>query len=131
MKNALQQLIRQSARDSHTGMKNFAAHVGRMAETGVESYHADYRTAASIYYMPDGDTCVVPLEMPDAAIPPRFDEAALKAAIRGAQRGEVLYPEFLQRSMAAGCVGYICWIAGRQVSYFGHRGEIHIEPFPN
>ena len=37
----------------------------------------------------------------------------------------------MRLSMLAGCVGYIVWIAGRHVTYFGHRGEQHVEPFPS
>ena len=32
--------------------------------------------------------------------------------------------------MSAGCIGYMVWIAGRHVSYFGRQGEVYIEPFP-
>ena len=38
-----------------------------------------------------------------------------------------MYPEFLRLSRAA---GYVTWIAGRHVSYFGRRGETHVEHFP-
>ena len=37
-------------------------------------------------------------------------------AILGAQRGEVKYPEFVDRTMRAGCIGYVTWIAGCQVT---------------
>ena len=69
-------------------------------------------------------------ELAWSAIGEAFDAAALQEAIRGSQRGEVLYPEFVQRSCAAGCVGYVVWIAGRHVTYFGRRGEQHVERFP-
>ncbi len=57
--------------------------------------------------------------------------AALGAAIRGSQSGQVKYPEFLARSRRAGCVGYVVWLAGRHVTYFGRRGEQHVERFPS
>jgi hypothetical protein len=41
-----------------------------------------------------------------------------------------MYPEFLRLSRAAGCVGYVVWLAGRHVTYFGRRGETHVEHFP-
>jgi uncharacterized protein YbcV (DUF1398 family) len=131
MNNPAIEVMEQCARDSYAGTISFGAVVGRLMEAGVESYHADYRLPATTYYLPTGETHMIALHAPDVEIPPAFDGAALQAVIRGAQRGEVKYPEFVQRSMAAGCVGYIVWIAGRYVTYFGRRGEIHMEPFPS
>lgn len=130
MEAAIRDTIELCASESHAGRTSFGALVARLMQAGVESYYADYRRRDTAYYLPDGATHVVPLPAPDAAIPQQFDAAALVQAIRGAQRGEVQYPEFMRLSMAAGCVGYTVWIAGRHVSYFGHRGEVHIEHFP-
>ena len=47
-----------------------------------------------------------------------------------AREAEVMYPQFLRLSRAAGCVGYVTWITGRHVTYFGRRGETHVERFP-
>ena len=71
------------------------------------------------------------LHTPSSPVADVFDAEAVRASIRGAQRGEVRYPEFVQRTVAAGCVGYIVWITGRHVRYFGRRGEDHVEPFPS
>lgn len=73
----------------------------------------------------------MPLNVAPDPIADRFDATAIQAAVRGAQRGEVKYPQFLQLSHRAGCVGYMVWISGRHVSYFGRRGETHIERFPD
>jgi uncharacterized protein YbcV (DUF1398 family) len=100
-------------------------------QAGVESYHAEYRKQSTTYYMPDGTTHTVALHAPEGVIPSEFNPQALQAAVRGAQRGEVNYPQFLRLSREAGCVGYIVWLAGRHVSYFGRRGEVHIEHFPS
>lgn len=123
--------IERCAQASYAGTMNFAANVALLTATGVESYHADYRTLGTTYYMPYGSTATIPLRAPDVMIPKAFDVAALQAAIRAAQRDELKYPDFLARSMAAGCVGYIVWIGGRHVTYFGRQGEIHVEPFPS
>lgn len=101
-----------------------------MIRAGVESYVADYRAKRLTYYLPDGDNLTLAVEMPDVGIAPAFDRAAVKAAIRSAQQGVVMYPEFKQLTMQAGCTGYTVWIAGRHVAYFGRRGETHIEDFP-
>lgn len=127
----VQEIIRECAAASYAGTKSFGEIVVALMQAGVESYQADYRNKSATYYMPDGEAIGIELKTPAAPIPQRFDAAALQAAIRGAQRGEVKYPQFLALSMAAGCVGYIVWIAGRHVSYFGRRGEVHIEPFPS
>ncbi|WP_283150464.1 hypothetical protein [Silvimonas soli] len=68
--------------------------------------------------------------MPAVSIAEAFDPQALQSAILGAQSGAVKYPEFMALTMAAGCVGYVAWIAGEQVTYMGRKGEAHIEPMP-
>lgn len=130
MESAVRQIIEQCARDSYGGSVSFGEVVGALMKAGVESYHADYRLPATTYYLPDGSTHSIALHAPDVLIPQDFDAQAVQSAIRGAQRGEVKYPQFLTLSMAAGCVGYVVWIAGRHVTYFGRRGETHVEPFP-
>ena len=42
-----------------------------------------------------------------------------------------MYPEFKKLSRQAGCIGYTVWIAGRHVSYYGRKGETHVERFPD
>ena len=124
-------IIEQCAKSSHEGTASFGAIVHTLIEAGVESYSADYRLRTTTYYLPSSETHVVPLTTPNIEIPTPFDEPALLAAIQGAQRGEVKYPDFMRLSMAAGCVGYIVWMSGRHVAYFGRRGEVHFEHFPS
>lgn len=121
----------QCAQDSYAGTASFGEIVGRLAAVGIEAYYADYRGRTTTYYLPDGSTHGLPLRAPASDIPSAFDTAAVQAAIRGAQRGEVKYPAFMQRTMAAGCIGYMVWIAGRHVTYFGRKGEQHVERFPS
>jgi uncharacterized protein YbcV (DUF1398 family) len=130
MEKSVKQVIEQCGRDSYAGTAGFAAIVAALLEAGVESYSADYRAGKTIYYMPTGEVLFMPLTTPDTEIPQVFDAAALVRAIRGAQRGEIKYPQFINLSMAAGCAGYIVWLTGKHVSYFGRQGEVHIEPFP-
>jgi len=119
------------AHASHRGAKSFGQQVGELMQLGVESYYADYRARGTTYYLPSGAAHSVPLPAPGVEIPPALDTAALQTAIRGAQAGAVHYPEFMQLSMAGGCVGYLVWIAGKHVSYFGRKGEVHVEHFPS
>lgn len=130
MDNAAIELIRQAARGSAEGTMHFLQVVDLMVQAGVESYVADYRTRRTTYYLESDDAYGVDLEMPDVAIAGRFDAAALKEAIRGSQQGIVKYPEFKRLSRLAGCVGYTVWVAGRHVTYFGRRGETHVEHIP-
>ena len=131
MDESTRQVIERCARASKEGRIHFPDVVETLAGVGVESYFADYRAGATTYYLGDGTTYAVSLAPPDVAVGDAFDAAALQRAIRGAQAGEVMYPEFLRLSRAAGCVGYTAWLAGRHVAYHGRRGETHVEHFPD
>jgi uncharacterized protein YbcV (DUF1398 family) len=130
MNDHIRQTIERCARSSKDGTAHFPDIVAALVGAGVESYFADYRADVTTYYLPDGSTHAVALAPPDVAISGDFDAAAVQQAIRGAQAGRVMYPEFLRLSRAAGCVGYVTWLAGRHVTYFGRRGETHVERFP-
>src|ERR1043165_3986493 len=127
MTDSIRHTIEACATSSKDGTAHFGQIVAALTEAGVESYQADYRLEQTTYYLPCGATHQVPLPAPDTSIAEAFDAEGIRAAIRGAQSGRVLYPEFLRLSRAAGCTGYTVWIAGRHVSYFGRRGEVHVE----
>jgi len=118
------------AHQSHNGTIDFGSVVRALGEAGIESYFTDYRRGEHTYYAPGGETHVIALPLPDVAIANAFDADAVIQAVRGAQSGAVKYAEFVSRTLAAGCVGYFVWITGRQVQYFGRRGEVHVERFP-
>jgi uncharacterized protein YbcV (DUF1398 family) len=126
-----QQLIRDAADSSTEGRIHFGQVIGLLMRAGVESYVADYRTQRTTYYLPGGGTLSLDTPMPDVDIAEDFDAAAVQGAIRGAQQGTVMYPEFKKLSRQAGCIGYTVWIAGRHVSYYGRKGETHVERFPD
>jgi uncharacterized protein YbcV (DUF1398 family) len=102
MNEATQQLIREAADGSTAGRIHFGQVIGLLTQAGVESYVADYRTRRTTYYLPDGDTLSLDTPMPDVEIAQDFDTAALQAAIRGAQQGAVMYPQFKTLSRQAG-----------------------------
>ncbi len=131
MDPATQETIERSSAASYAGTTSFGEVVATLTRHGVESYRVDYRLRSTSYYLPSGETHTLPLKAGAGTPGDAFDAEALQAAIRGSQRGEVKYPEFLERSMAAGCIGYVVWLAGRYVTYFGRRGEQHIERFPS
>ncbi|MBU1359572.1 MAG: DUF1398 family protein [Gammaproteobacteria bacterium] len=116
---------------SNEGTIHFGQVVGQLIGANVESYHVDYRAGRSTYYLPDGDTLTLDFETAGHGIGSDFDSDAVRSAILAAQQGRVMYPEFKRLSQQAGCVGYTVWIAGRHVSYFGRRGETHVERFPD
>ncbi len=116
---------------SNQGTIHFGQVIGQLVGAGVESYHVDYRSGRTTYYLPDGTTADFRLETPRNRIPEAFDGDAVRAAIVGAQQGRVMYPEFKLQSQQAGCVGYTVRIAGRYVTYLGRNGETHVERFPD
>jgi uncharacterized protein YbcV (DUF1398 family) len=123
-------IIQSTFNASNEGRIHFGQVIGQLSAANVESYHVDYRAGRSTYYLPDGETMELAFEQAGNAIA-TFDAEAVRSAIRGAQQGKVMYPEFKRLSERGGCVGYIVWIAGRHVSYFGRNGETHIESFPD
>lgn len=131
MKNAVECVIRDTLQASNEGRIHFGQVVASLLDAGVESYAVDYRTGRVTYYMPCGDTLTLELDDPKTNIAVEFSASDIKAAIAGAQRGEVMYPQFKQLSQAAGCIGYTVWLSGRHVTYYGRKGETHAEHFPD
>lgn len=125
------ELIREAAAGSAEGRLHFGQVVGLMVVAGVDSYVVDYRSRRATYYPREGAPLDLALDVPDIPIGEDFDADALRAAIAGAQRGRVMHPQFKRLSMLAGCVGYTVWITGRHVTYYGRRGETHVEQFPD
>ena len=129
--NAKEAVIHQTFQASQAGTIHFGQVIAALIEVGVESYFVDYRTRQITYYFPSDETMTLTYASSNDAIGESFSQADVKTAILGAQRGEVMYPEFKRLSQAAGCIGYFVWIKGRHVSYLGRHGETHIEHFPN
>ncbi len=130
METQTKQIIEQCAKASNDGTAYFGDIVATLMGAGVESYFVDYRNHQTTYYTRSDETLTTDLPGTNYECAQMFDAAAVQAAIRGAQRGEVMYPEFKRLSQEAGCIGYIVWLAGEHVTYFGRRGETHVERFP-
>ena len=131
MKDATRAAIESTFTASNAGTIHFGEVVMQLARVQVESYHVDYRAGRSTYFLPDGTSLDLEFDRPADGIAETFDADLLRSAIRGAQQGRVMYPEFKQLSQQAGCAGYTVWITGRHVTYFGRRGETHVERFPD
>jgi hypothetical protein len=105
--------------------------VRRLIETGVEYYHVDYVALRKCFYGAAGDVATTPI--PYEGLPPvaaDFDVAALRAAIHDSQRHGQLYRDFTRRAMQAGVQGYIAFLRGQRVTYWGRSGDQHTEWFP-
>lgn len=123
-------VIYDTIRGSHSGDMTFPEVVARLAEIGVERYHADYSRREKTYYLADGESLVAAIPWDSQAIAREFSADQVEAAVRQSQRGEHSYADFVRKTMAAGCVGYFVQITGRRAQYFGRQGEIHTEWFP-
>lgn len=130
MDHATKSIIRETLDASNDGRIHFGQVVENLISVGVESYAVDYRTGRVTYYMPCGETLTLEQVPANDRIAFEFSGQAIIDAIFGAQRGEVMYPQFKLLSQAAGCVGYTVWIAGRHAAYYGRKGETHVEHFP-
>lgn len=123
-------IIQETFTASNEGRMHFGEVVGQLMAAGVESYTVDYRSHRTTYHLLNDETLILDMVPMAQGIADTFSASAVQAAIRGAQQGTVMYPEFKRLSMQAGCTGYTVWIAGRHVSYYGRKGETHVERFP-
>jgi len=131
MEQAIESIIRETLEASNEGRIHFGQVIGNLVEAGVESYSVDYRCGRVTYYLPGGETLTLELGVAKSNIADEFSAQGIKVAILGAQQGEIMYPEFKRISQEAGCIGYTVWITGKHVTYYGRKGETHVEYFPN
>lgn len=131
MNSTVKDVIKQCSKDSYEGLLSFPEVLGRLINVGVESYSADYRNQSTTYYFSNNEAITISMKFPGLVISKEFNKEGVVLAIRSAQSHMLKYPEFINLTMSAGCVGYMVWITGRHVSYFGRQGEILIEHFPS
>lgn len=130
MNTAIAERIHDVFTASQQGDIHFGQVIASLSDAGVESYLVDYRAKQTTYHLTNDEHLTLSMSEAELQIAHNFDATVIKGAILGAQQGQILYPEFKQISMQAGCIGYIVWIAGRHVCYFGRKGEQHTEHFP-
>ena len=132
MDDRLTQLATDSLRDAEHGTSSFPQIVQALIDAGFESYAIDFRRSTATYYLPDGDSVVVPTSHGTTPIAPGFDVSAVKDAIREAQTlaPGYTYLGFCTKVMRAGCVGYVVSFSGRRAVYSGRTAETHVEHFP-
>ncbi len=119
------------AKATQDGSMPFPEIVGKLISNGVESYHVDYATRSFTFYSASGAAVLAPIifeELPSIA--EDFDVAALKAAILDSQQHGQKFWAFCGRAMQAGVQGYMAYLRGKRVTYFGRQGDQHTEWFP-
>jgi uncharacterized protein YbcV (DUF1398 family) len=125
------EIVTQAARATLDGSMPFPEVVHRLIETGVEYYHVDYVALRKSFYSAGGDVVTTPITY--EGLPPvatDFDAAGLRGAILDSQRHGQHYRDFTRRAMQAGVQGYIAFLRGQRVTYWGRGGDQHTEWFP-
>ncbi len=125
------EIVTEAARATLDGSIPFPEVVRRLIETGVEYYHVDYVAMQKRFYSAAGDVVTTPIpyeSLPSVAAD--FDATGLRAAILDSQRHGQHYREFTRRAMEAGVQGYIAFLRGLRVTYWGRGGDQHTEWFP-
>ena len=125
------EIVTAVARATLAGTLPFPEVIRRLIETGVEYYHVDYVGLRKTFYGAVADVVVSPITyegLPPVALD--FDAAGLRAAILDSQRHGQTYREFTRRAMEAGVQGYLAFLRGQRVTYWGRAGDQHIEWFP-
>jgi uncharacterized protein YbcV (DUF1398 family) len=130
MDAAIKSVVLACTRDSDAGTSRFPEIVARLVTAGVERYHADLIRAEKTYYLPSGESEVVPDAALQVAPALAFTAGGVEAAVRASQAGSIDYREFCRRVAAAGCAGYFVSLSGRRALYYGRTGETHVELFP-
>jgi uncharacterized protein YbcV (DUF1398 family) len=124
-------IVVEAARATLAGTIPFPEVVRRLMETGVEYYHVDYVTLRKTFYSAAGEVVTTPISyegLPEVAA--NFDAPGLRAAILDSQRHGQSYRDFTRRAMVAGVQGYMAYLRGQRVTYWGRGGEQHTEWFP-
>ena len=133
MDASLAKVAQKCLEGAETDTMTFPQIVGTLMQEGFESYAIDFRRASATYYLPDGDSVVLPTHRGAAPIAGALDVAKVQAAIREAQQlvPGYTYAGFCAKVMAAGCAGYLVSFPGRRVVYYGRTAETHVEYFPH
>jgi uncharacterized protein YbcV (DUF1398 family) len=124
-------VVFEASRATVAGTMPFSEIVRCLLGTGVEYYHVDYVALRTTFYSATGDFVSTPIpfeQLPVVALD--FDEGRLKTAILDSQRHGQAYRDFTRRAIEAGVQGYMAFLRGKRVTYWGRGGEQHTEWFP-
>ncbi len=113
----------------------FPQTVTALIDLNVPRYHVDYMGCTTTSYIRDTASRAVTVHV--ASIPSHgsgavgtFNREQLKVTLQAVIRGKLTYPEFASGCIDAGVVGYIAFIDGKRVVYYGEKGDHHVEWFP-
>jgi uncharacterized protein YbcV (DUF1398 family) len=120
----------EATRASDAERVTFGEVVMELMQAGVERYHCDLIRGEKTYYLPDGASEVVKGDAVGISPAREFSAAAVDAAVRAIQAGNIQYKTFCERIAQAGCVGYHVSLVGRRAVYYGRTGDCHVEWFP-
>lgn len=104
--------------------------VAALAAVGVERYHMDLVRGETTYYLPDGESERVSGKPATGHPAADFSAAEVADAVRAIQTGTIRYRGFCERVMRAGCIGWMTFLTGKRVVYYGRTGDSHVEWFP-
>ena len=125
------EIVAEAARATLDGSIPFPEVVRRLMETGDEYYHVDYVALQKTYYSASGEVIKTPINYEGLpSVSADFNADALRMAILDSQQNGQHYRDFTTRAMSAGVQGYIAFLRGQRVTYWGRNGDQHIEWFP-
>jgi uncharacterized protein YbcV (DUF1398 family) len=125
------EIVAEAALATLIGSIPFPEVVRRLMETGVEYYHVDYVALQKTYYSGSGEIIKTPITYEGLpSVSANFDADALRAAILDSQQNGQHYRDFTRRAMSAGVQGYMAFLRGQRVIYWGRNGDQHTEWFP-
>ncbi|KAH0840438.1 hypothetical protein AYO21_03074 [Fonsecaea monophora] len=136
---------------SSSGLR-FPETVAALLALGVTRYHVDYVAGTTTTYAPTSaakrttgssqlenaiahETEVIATPTPLHTTTPSmvfsaWNAPALALAIARIQANKTTYAEFSRECIAAGVAGYMAFLAGKRVLYYGCDGDVHVEWFP-
>lgn len=125
------QIVHERTKGALEGTVSFLETVKVLRDLEVERYYADLVRMEKVFYARNGESCIERLPVSDLpGLADVFDPEALKTTLLEVQHRRIDYPEFLRRSLRAGCTSYVVYIDGSFTVYFGRKGETFIEPIP-
>jgi len=129
--NPVENIIAESTKLSFEKANSFPEVLQKLKDAGIERYYADLVKLEKTYYGKGTQSYQdkMPLKNP-GSISEQFSEEGLRNAITASQRGEIDYSTFLHRAMQSGVVSYTVFINGNRNIFFGKKGEVWTEHFP-
>lgn len=102
-----------------------------MRQAGITKNYFDVPAMSMVYATAEGDVLQPgPPLFGETTVVPRFNEAALLAALHADQRGDIEFIEFVRAIFGAGVIRFEVDTGERTCTYFGAHGERHVESYP-